>query len=324
MPLVKVYTARDAPEAHFLRQLLESQGIAATVVGEMLGQALGELPLTADSLPSVWVEADDADRAAMLTADFDRRSRTPPPARPNWICPTCGEAVEEQFTHCWSCQSPRQAEQEREAAPPDAALPVPALEADLPCLECDYNLRGLKVGGLCPECGAPILAALLEAVPLVSREELTETDRLRARPFEVAAARIGHPVAALLLVARAWLAGKERSPEGSGQVTAGQLCQAMREAALVEFGDADVARGTLRSWGIQSGAQVPPILHGMVRAGLLPAEAALPPDDFAERTVLPLPGRLRPSRGRLWWWGIAVMAISAILALVFGKLTFSW
>ncbi len=37
-----------------------------------------------------------------------------------------------------------------------AALKGKLIENDRPCKQCDYNLRGLKIGGTCPECGAAI------------------------------------------------------------------------------------------------------------------------------------------------------------------------
>ncbi len=37
----------------------------------------------------------------------------------------------------------------------EANEPPPAL-ADLLCLACGYNLRGLRPGGVCPECGLPV------------------------------------------------------------------------------------------------------------------------------------------------------------------------
>ena len=38
-----------------------------------------------------------------------------------------------------------------------AALKGELIEADRPCKQCDYNLRGLKIGGVCPECGTAII-----------------------------------------------------------------------------------------------------------------------------------------------------------------------
>ena len=37
------------------------------------------------------------------------------------------------------------------AAPSDGEAPI---EQDLTCMNCGYNLRGLKRSGACPECGA--------------------------------------------------------------------------------------------------------------------------------------------------------------------------
>jgi hypothetical protein len=36
-----------------------------------------------------------------------------------------------------------------------------AIETDLPCVHCNYNLRGLHLSGVCPECAQPIWDALL-------------------------------------------------------------------------------------------------------------------------------------------------------------------
>lgn len=39
--------------------------------------------------------------------------------------------------------------------------PAPDLGGDLPCARCRYNLRGLSISGVCPECALPIRASLL-------------------------------------------------------------------------------------------------------------------------------------------------------------------
>lgn len=38
----------------------------------------------------------------------------------------------------------------------DDAGGEPRIVADLPCLTCEYNLRGLPLSGRCPECGSPV------------------------------------------------------------------------------------------------------------------------------------------------------------------------
>ena len=54
-----VYTARDSLDANFLKGLLEQEGINSVVQGEPLQETWGSLPLTDESLPSVWVSAQD-------------------------------------------------------------------------------------------------------------------------------------------------------------------------------------------------------------------------------------------------------------------------
>src|SRR5262249_4053182 len=57
---VEVYAAGDIAEAQFVRGILADAGIEATVVGEPLGAAVGELPPLV-ATPRVWVRADDAE-----------------------------------------------------------------------------------------------------------------------------------------------------------------------------------------------------------------------------------------------------------------------
>lgn len=44
------------------------------------------------------------------------------------------------------------------------------LGGDLPCVRCTYNLRGLSVRGVCPECGLPVRATLLARVDPLAAE----------------------------------------------------------------------------------------------------------------------------------------------------------
>jgi hypothetical protein len=105
----KVYTARDGLEAHFLRNLLEGEGIRAAVLGEALAIARGDLPLTQETLPAVWVSEEDFERACGIAATLNQA-----PAAPSgeeaaaWECRNCGEMIEPQFTSCWNCGHARQ------------------------------------------------------------------------------------------------------------------------------------------------------------------------------------------------------------------------
>jgi hypothetical protein len=104
-----VYTGRDEMDAHFVKGLLEQEGIEAVVQGAALEAAFSTLPLSDTSLPSVWVQDADEDRALLIVKDYaqvdavnanDEVEETP---RPTWKCANCGEAVEEQFSECWKC-----------------------------------------------------------------------------------------------------------------------------------------------------------------------------------------------------------------------------
>lgn len=135
MPMKKVYTAGDPVGARLALGLLEENGIEAVIQGEALWAARGELPLTSDSAPSIWVVHDgDAERARELILSkegvrnpercagcgYQLRSQSeslcPECGEPfretdtAWTCGGCGEQVEGQFTHCWKCGEGRQAD----------------------------------------------------------------------------------------------------------------------------------------------------------------------------------------------------------------------
>ncbi len=68
--MTKVLTANHPTDAHLAVGFLESHGIKAVVQGAALFSARGEVPVTPDTLPSVWVENEaDAARARQLLDD---------------------------------------------------------------------------------------------------------------------------------------------------------------------------------------------------------------------------------------------------------------
>ena len=73
--MIKIYEARDSLEAHFLRNLLESAEIRAKVLGETLGAARGELPMTSETLPSVWINPDDLGKAQGIVEEYERKQK---------------------------------------------------------------------------------------------------------------------------------------------------------------------------------------------------------------------------------------------------------
>jgi hypothetical protein len=96
----RLYQARDRIEAQFLRDFLDCHLISATILGDYLSGAAGELPL--DIYPTVWVtEDEDLPRARELLAQFLEQTSSEDGAA--WVCLSCGERVEAGFDLCWNC-----------------------------------------------------------------------------------------------------------------------------------------------------------------------------------------------------------------------------
>jgi|SRR5688572_20443350 hypothetical protein len=100
----QVHVAKNSMEAHFVRTLLEEQGIAAIVGNEMLAQATGSLPVDASTAPVVLVMDDSrADEAERIVAGIDSRQAD----GEDWKCSSCGQSSGPAFDACWSCGKSR-------------------------------------------------------------------------------------------------------------------------------------------------------------------------------------------------------------------------
>jgi hypothetical protein len=73
--LAEVYVAENSLEAHFLKNLLEDEGIDVEVVGEGLAFAMGDLPLGWPTMPRLWVRQEDAANAKALIGDWEKQRR---------------------------------------------------------------------------------------------------------------------------------------------------------------------------------------------------------------------------------------------------------
>jgi hypothetical protein len=75
----RVHVAMTPVDAQFVKAFLESAGISATVRGEHLFALRGGVPMTEETLPSVWIEDDeDYERAQRLLVQLEARSRLRP------------------------------------------------------------------------------------------------------------------------------------------------------------------------------------------------------------------------------------------------------
>ena len=75
--MTKVFIANDPMEAHFVRSLLEQEGIAAEVRGEALYGLRPRIGIASDTLPAVWIIDDDQLQPALnFITEYERRKRT--------------------------------------------------------------------------------------------------------------------------------------------------------------------------------------------------------------------------------------------------------
>ncbi|MEO6436453.1 MAG: DUF2007 domain-containing protein [Tepidisphaeraceae bacterium] len=103
----RIYVARNVTEAHIVSGMLNAAGVVAEVRGQYLAGGYGELPISSDTLPSVWIDdAAQAANARLLIADYERPGSSKGPA---WRCEQCGEVHAAQFTACWKCGRERRA-----------------------------------------------------------------------------------------------------------------------------------------------------------------------------------------------------------------------
>jgi hypothetical protein len=106
----RIYTAKNPIDAHLLKGVLETQDIQTEVKGDFMWSFLGELPVSPDFLPNVWVINDeDYEKAMEIVSDFESKEMSSPEVE-EWKCAKCNEINEGQFTECWQCGASRNAE----------------------------------------------------------------------------------------------------------------------------------------------------------------------------------------------------------------------
>ena len=100
----KVYSSDNYLLIGHMRQVLENNHIRCTVRNEHLIGGAGELP-PIEVWPELWVQEDFQFEQAQDLVNAYLEDRSLP--RHDWRCPRCGEAIEGQFTDCWSCGTER-------------------------------------------------------------------------------------------------------------------------------------------------------------------------------------------------------------------------
>jgi hypothetical protein len=129
--MIRVANAASPLHAQLMVGVLAEHGISACVQGEALWGARGELPLSLESSPSVWVVDElEVERARQILVRHNTRANpahcgvcgynlrglgeprcpecgTPFRVEGMWTCPRCTEELGTQFTHCWKCGAER-------------------------------------------------------------------------------------------------------------------------------------------------------------------------------------------------------------------------
>jgi hypothetical protein len=103
--MLKFYQAQDSLEARQVIDVLSAHRIEATVLGEYLSGAAGEL--SAFNFPWVWLINNDDLNAAQSVLDGFLASRGNLPKAGPWVCSQCAAEVDAGFDICWQCGSSR-------------------------------------------------------------------------------------------------------------------------------------------------------------------------------------------------------------------------
>ena len=170
--------------------------------------------------------------------------------------------------------------------------PETAIDCDVPCRSCGYNLRTLAITARCPECEFPALRSFMAH----------RVDPTRSFPLEIA---LRHQSCLVLLsrllrrnvdaitfvvAANEYACKGQRQVVGHGaavrHVGAAALCRAIGEYAMYRYGDRADAIATLRFWRIERSEDVGQIVAGLAEAGLMQASDEDSPADFSGLFVL--------------------------------------
>jgi len=99
-----VYSSPHLFLVNHYRNIVESYGIPCVIRNSFLSGAAGELPPT-EVWPVLCVEDERHFHRAKQIVDEELHRLNN--SNQLWVCSHCGETLEEQFTDCWKCGTPR-------------------------------------------------------------------------------------------------------------------------------------------------------------------------------------------------------------------------
>jgi len=96
-----VYSASNISIVSIFQNILEGYGSRCWVKNEFLHAAIGEMP-PIECWPQLCVDDKDYEEAKRIVDEaLSERDL------PVWICDSCGENIEGQFSECWNCGKSR-------------------------------------------------------------------------------------------------------------------------------------------------------------------------------------------------------------------------
>ena len=96
----KLFVSPMLVEVESLKEILEQEGIPCMIKNQQGSSLAGEVPF-AEVFPELWVINDkDYPHAQEFLENWQTAQ---PTETTDWICSTCEEALEGDFTTCWKC-----------------------------------------------------------------------------------------------------------------------------------------------------------------------------------------------------------------------------
>ncbi len=96
----KIFVSPMLVEVESLKEILEQEGIPCMIKNQQGSSLAGEVPF-AEVFPELWViNNKDYPHAQEFLENWQNAQ---PTETTDWICSTCGEALEGDFTTCWKC-----------------------------------------------------------------------------------------------------------------------------------------------------------------------------------------------------------------------------
>jgi hypothetical protein len=106
----KVYESPYLADCDQVRVALSLEGVESTMRNEF-GNPLGLVVLggvASFTWPEVWVDEGDYEKALeIVNAKGPLASRPANESAATWLCPMCGESIEEPMNACWKCETER-------------------------------------------------------------------------------------------------------------------------------------------------------------------------------------------------------------------------